>query len=679
MNWTDFVTAAENSQMAAELPAFEMDAAGIQHAMDGAIAKAEATISALLAIGNAQRNFENTCSAWDRLFVESGVIANRIYLMKEVHPDVTVREAATEAIKRFQQWAVGVEYREDVYLAFKAYADSAPELAGEHKKYLEETMRDFRRSGMALPLEKRLEIESLRKRLSDLETDFHSNITQAQKELVFDQEEMEGVPESFLNAPGVRQPDGRYRVMANVTWQSMMVMDYARRESTRMAYNHARLQLCRESNPPLLDQIIRLRQEIATKLGYASWADFRTEVRMAASADRVRQFLENLQTGLKAKFQGELEAFRQIKVRETGNPDARIQLHDFRYYQNLYKKEQFEVDSEELRHFFAYDKVLMGMFEVFGLVFGITISRVEAPVRWVEDLELYVVSDTESGSPLGALYLDMFPREGKYNHFAQFGLIPGHRREDGRYQCPVVALICNFALPEPGKPSLLNHNEVETLFHEFGHAMHSILTQAGTNRFSGTSVDHDFVEVPSQILEFWAWDKVVLDRFARDHRDGVSCIPGGLLEKMKAADKAVKGSHYTRQVAFSLLDIELHRARDLTDPIDAIAESNRVLSEIFMEYPAGSAFAAYFGHLCGYDAGYYSYAWADAIAADLNTVFRLGPDGYLDPVQGKRLRHIIFAPGGARDPNQLVSEFLGRPTSLGPFLESIGAIHESHS
>ncbi len=673
LNLRDIGKSASEFGAAFELPPFEIEPEAIRSSVKEAISRADSAMDELAALDHSTRNFENTAAAFDRLLCDSGVVASRIYLLKEVHPDSSIREAATEAIKEFQQWAVGIDYREDVYEAFKAYVDSQPELEGEALRFVGDVMRDYRRSGMSLPPADRSRVEALRKELADLETDFRSNITAAKAELEFTAEELAGVPESFLNSPGIRTEKGTYVVQANITWHAMMVMDYARSEETRRRFNETRLRLCREENGPILNRILLLRQDIASILGYDSWADYRTEVRMAGTSSAVHSFLNELRNGLRQKFLGEIESFRKIKAESTGNPGAEIHLHDFRFYQNLYKKQAFQVDDEELRNFFPYDRVLQGMFDIFGLVFGIRLERVDPPVKWVDDLELYMVRDEESGRPLGAMYLDMFPREGKFNHFAQFGLIPGHRRRDGLYQCPVVALICNFALPEEGKPSLLTHNEVETLFHEFGHAMHSILTQAETNHFSGTSVDHDFVEVPSQILEFWAWDKAVLDRFARDHRDDTRTIPADLLDKMKDASKAVKGTHYTRQVAFSLLDMNLHRHRNRDETVDAIDEANAILNDVFLPQPEGGAFAAYFGHLSGYDAGYYSYAWADAIAADLDTVFRDSSKRYLNPGDGRRLRESIFAPGGSRDPNELVKEFLGRSSSLKPFLESIGA------
>src|SRR5262249_7862883 len=291
--------------------------------------------------------------------------------------------------------------------------------------------------------------------------------------------------------------------------------------------------LAREANIPLLEKILPLRDDTAKKLGYATWADYQTEIKMVKNAATAIEFAEKLKRGLQPKFDAELAQYRDLKRKETGDPKAEINIWDWRYYSNMLKKERYNVDAEQLRVFFPYQRVLDGMFSIYQKIFGLTFVRVEAPYKWIDDLQLYAVSDSKTGEPLGLFYLDMFPREGKYNHFAQFGIIEGNLLENGNYQRPVCALVCNFPSPTKDKPSLLSHQEVETLFHEFGHAMHTIMTRAKFARFSCTSVPRDFVEAPSQMLENWVWDKNVLDSFAADYRDPSKKIPAEILAKLK--------------------------------------------------------------------------------------------------------------------------------------------------
>src|SRR3954447_23047449 len=222
------------------------------------------------------------------------------------------------------------------------------------------------------------------------------------------------------------------------------------------------------------------------------------------------------------------------------------------------------------------------MFTIYQSIFGLKFERVEPPYKWVDDLQLYGVRDAKTGEPLGLFYLDMFPREGKYNHFAQFGIIEGKKLDNGMYQRPTVALICNFPSPSGDKPSLMSHDDVETIFHEFGHAMHTILTRAKYSRFAGTSVPRDFVEAPSQMLENWPWDKKVLDSFAADYRDPSKKIPADVLAKLKEARLATEGSFYRRQLSFGLMDLELHTQIHESNAQGTVPLSNQVLGEVFL-------------------------------------------------------------------------------------------------
>jgi thimet oligopeptidase len=666
----DFGTRAAKWNTVIGLPQFETTTNAVQESVRQTIAAGNANLDRIAAVDPAKVTFENTVRALDDIGYQISLTDNRLQVIKETSPGAGLRESATDALKELEEWMVGLDYREDVYRVVKAYADRKPKLKGEDAKLLFETMRDYRRAGLGLPKAQRDEIEKMRKELSRLTTDYLSNITKAEKPVKFTKAELEGVPESFLDQ--VKTGDDQYTAMANITWHYIMVMDNARREDTRKKLLIEHDNLARTENIPLLQKILPLRDDIAKKLGYKSWADYQTEVKMVKNAATAIDFLERLKTGLQPKFDAELAEFRQLKVKETGDPNAQIQIWDWRYFSNQLKKAKYDIDAEQLRVYFPYQNVLEGMFSIYQRIFGLQFERVEAPYKWVQGLLLYAVSDAKSGEPLGLFYLDMFPREGKYNHFAQFGLIGGKLLPDGKYQRPTVALICNFPSPTKDKPSLLSHSDVEILFHEFGHAMHSILTRAKYSRFSGTSVPRDFVEAPSQMLENWVWDKKVLDSFAADYRDPSKKIPNEILSKLKQARLATEGARYRRQLSFGLTDLELHTKIHDNNPQDALPLSNRVLSEVFLPLAPDTAFVAYFGHLMGYDAGYYGYAWADAIAADMATVFESAPDGYFDRSAGMRLRKEIYEPGDSRDANISIEKFLGRKRSLDPFLKKIG-------
>jgi thimet oligopeptidase len=652
------------------LPQFEISTTEIQSAVRHTISVANAALDRLGALRSGDVTFENTARALDDIGYQISLTDNRLSLLKETSPQAELRDAATDGLKELEEWIVGLDYREDVYNAVKAFADTKPRLAGEDAKLLEETLRDYRRAGLALPKAQRDEVERLRKELSRLTTDFDSNVTKARQAVKFTRAELEGVPEDFLQT--IKSGDDEFTVLANVKVQYLRVMDTAKREATRRRLLLEYDNLARAENMPLLEKILALRDEVAKRLGYATWADYQTETKMVKSAANARDFLERLTKGLQPKFDAELAEFRKLKVRETGDANAQIRIWDWRYFSEQLQKDRYNIDAEQLRVYFPYQRVLDGMFRIYQGIFGLKFERVEPPFKWVEDLQLYAVSDAKSGEPLGLFYLDMFPREGKYNHFAEFGLIEGKALPEGKYQRPTVALVCNFPAPSKNQPSLLAHSDVETLFHEFGHAMHAILTRAKYARFSGTSVPRDFVEAPSQMLENWVWDKKVLDSFAADYRDAAKKIPADILAKLKEAKLATEGTRYRRQLAFALTDLALHSEIHADNATNALPLSNQIFSETFLPVAPDTAFVAYFGHLMSYDAGYYGYAWADAIAADMATVFEHAPKGYFDPAAGGRLRTEIYETGDSRDVNISIEKFLGRKRSLEPFLKKIG-------
>ncbi len=663
--------AARKAGVVLELPRWETTPAEIEASAARAMAEGDRRLDAIAALKPDQLDFRNTLAALDAAWDPVDTTSSRLSVIKETSPDPALREAARQALQKLQTWSVDAGFRQDVYRVIKAYAATNPKLEGEDAHLLEVILRDYRRNGMDLPEEKRKTLQKLKNRLNDLELEFHRNITNSHPKVIYTQEELEGVSQEFLDR--VRDEKGRYAVDANVTWQVLEVLRNVANETTRKRLAEARTRRAMESNLPIFREMLHIRARIATLLGYANWADYRIEPRMAHDGRTALEFLQRLSKGLAPKFKAELERLRAFKVADTGDPTAQIRYWDVPYYKNRLLKRDYDIDQDALKVYFEMENTLRGMFGIFEEIFGLKIRQVEAPYKWVKDLRLYLVSDAAEGTPLGLIYMDLYPRDGKYNHFAQFGITPGRRLADGRYRRPVVALICNFPPGGENRPSLLTFDDLETLFHEFGHALHSVLTQANYGQFSGTSVPRDFVEAPSQMLENWVRDKKVLDRFAVDWRDGTSHIPAEVLDRMEAARKATMGIYYRRQLAFGLLDLALH---DTTDPkvLDHFVEvSNRIMSQVYLPVPEKSALIASFGHLGGgYDAGYYGYAWADAIAADMASVFRHAPGGFLDKPTGMRLRREIYAVGGSRKIEDSIRAFLGRPRSLAPFFEYIG-------
>jgi thimet oligopeptidase len=668
----DFRNAAAKANAVLTIPEWEQTPEAVEASMKDAIAKANTALDQIGTQDLGKVTFKSTVVALDDLTYQAGLAANRATLIKETNTNPAMRSAAEDAVKAFQEWAVGIDYREDVYKAIKAFADTHPKLSGEDAKLLTETLRDYRRAGLELPPDKRKEVEQLRKELSKLGTDFDTNIVKASAPVIFTKADLDGLPESFFASPGIKTGDDAYTVMANVTWQFNTVQENAKSEATRKKLYVIRETLAKDTNVPVLNQMLALRNKIALRLGYNSWDDFQTEVKMAKTSANAKKYISDLVTGIQPKFDSEVAELQKLKAADTNDPNAKIDVWDWRYYNNQRNKQKYAVDKEALRAYFPFQKVLDGMFNIYQSIFGLKFEKIAVPYKWIDDLQLYLVTDSATGEPLGMFYLDMFPREGKFNHFAQFDVISGKLLPDGKYQRPTVALICNFPPANADKPSLLTHSDVETLFHEFGHALHSIVTRAKYGRFAGTHVPGDFVEAPSQMLQNWVWDKKVLDTFAADYRDPSKKIPAEIIKKMNDAKLANAGVFYRRQFAFASLDLALHDQHAEDAPYDCVAISNPILEKVFLPIDPSTTFVSYFGHLNGYDAGYYGYAWADAIAADMATVFEKAKDRYLDKQAGLKLRREIYEPGDSRDVNVSIEKFLGRKQSVQPFLKKIG-------
>ena len=672
----DFQAEAAKFNSVLTVPTFETTPEAVTAAAEAVLKEADVALDEIGKLPPKAVTFANTIGALDAIGYKVGTAANRLSLTKETSRDAMVREAAEKAVTKIEKWSVGLDYREDVYKSVQAFARTKVKLAGEPARLLEHTLRDYRRAGLGLPPEKRREVEKRRKELADLTNTFQTNVTNATAPVEFTRGELDGVPDDFLTSPQIKKSDDlqMFTIMANEAYQAQAVLDNARNEVTRRKVYVARDSLASDVNGPLLNEVITLRFDIARRLGYASWADYQTETKMVKNGAAAGKFLDDLIKGIQPKFEAEVGEMRKLKVADTSDEKAKIYVWDWRYYNNQLKKRKYAVDAEALRIFFPMEKTIAGMFRIYEGIFGLKFTQLEAPYKWVDDLQLWLAADAQTGEPMGLFYLDLYPREGKYNHFAQFGIIEGKLLADGKYQRPTVALVCNFPPAGVDKPSLLSHRDVETLFHEFGHAMHSILTRATFSRFAGTSVPRDFVEAPSQMLENWVWDQKVLDSFAADYRDPTKKIPADLIDKMKAAKLATIAVTYRRQFAFGALDLAIHGPikLDKEGHIDARMIANATLERVFLPIDPKTDFAAGFGHLMGYDAGYYGYAWADAIAADMATVFKKAPDGFFDKDAGARLRTEIYQPGNSREIDASIEKFLGRKQSNGPFLESLG-------
>jgi thimet oligopeptidase len=370
-----------------------------------------------------------------------------------------------------------------------------------------------------------------------------------------------------------------------------------------------------------------------------------------------------------------MKEFVALKRKETGNPNiTTIDPWDSRYYRTMVKKQRYEVDENALQPYFPLQQVLDGMFNIYQTLLGVKFEKLDNAPVWNKDVIVYAVRDVASGRIMSHFYMDIFPREGKYGHAAAFGLIPGHRLPDGTYQGHVSSIVANFTQPTADKPSLLRHSEVETMFHEFGHIMHGVLTRSRYGSFAGTAVKRDFVEALSQIFENWVWDKDMLRKMAI-HWKTKQPIPENLLDKLVSSRLANIGTVYQRQVQMASTDIAYYSMSPAAPKdVKAVETWNRIYKQITgMEVMTGTYFIASFNHLMsGYDAGYYSYLWSEVFAHDMFSRFKKA--GLMSSSVGMELRHKILEKGGMQEPMDLLVDFLGRQPNSDAFLRNNGIL-----
>jgi len=642
--------------------------ADIAPAAERAIAESEVILSRLAAIPDAERTFVNTLQPLDEVANVLGRAGGRYGFLAYVHPDEALRATALECEQRLETYGTTLGFREDVYRAVRAYAGTPEALAleGVPARFLERTLRDYRRNGFELTPEVRARVQELRERLVTLGTDFRRNIDEHEDALLLAREQLAGMPDSYIDTlTQVETPEGaRYRVSLDYP-EMYPFLEGARDESLRRELFTKNHNKAAEVNAPILAEAIAVRDEIATTLGYASWAAYVLETKMAQTPEAVLAFLEDLERRLKVKAALDLEEATASKRAETGDPAARVNIWDWRYYQQRVTQEQFDVDQFAVASYFPLEATLRGMFDVYQRLVGVRFVPVEDARAWHPDVLLYDVEDATPGGDgqhIGSFYMDLHPRPGKYGHAAAFTLHPGRLNEDGSYEPGVSSIVANFTKPRPDAPSLFRHSEVETLFHEFGHILHQVMTRAAFVRFSGTNVERDFVEAPSQMLEHWGWEPSVLRGFAR-HVETGEPLPEDLIRRMVAAKNVASGLQWLRQVYFARIDLAYHGPGAVKD-LDAIAEE--LHSVTAFDFVPGTHFQYGFGHLFGYDAGYYGYLWSRVYGDDMYTRFEH------DASAGADYRRLILEAGGTRDGMDMIRDFLGREPDNAAFLRDIG-------
>lgn len=649
-----------------------MAAADVPPKIKEAIDRAEAAVQSIVRVPSTERNFGNTLGALDDLAVRLDDDTSLTIFMQYVSSDEKERQNARDAEEAVSTYLIDLGKREDLYNAVKAYADSSPSLAGEQKRLLEFTMRDYRRAGMMLPEAQRNRLKEIEVQLQKLSTDFQTNIYEDQSVVFLRGTELKGLSPDVMKTLSKAQ-NGLYIVpLDGPTFNA--VLDQVISESARQTAWTAYKRKGGKKNVALLEKILKLRAEGSKLLGYKNTVDYEIETRMAKNSETVAKFYSDLRPVVRKKAELDLKELTGAKRRFTKRPNARLNPWDYSFYKNYLMKEKYAVDSEKVAEYFPVKAVFDGLFQITSALYGIEFRDVTKnatslglPV-WHSDVQLWAVHDKSNGELLGHIYTDLFPRDNKYNHAACWGLQSRKVWADGTVKKPLAALVTNFTKPTADKPALMPHDEVETFFHEFGHALHNVLTKVNYGRFSGTAVARDFVEAPSQMFENWVWEPSVLKLFAKHYKTGQP-LPQSMLAGMKAARTLGSGIETEHQIYYGMVDQVYHTAEG--GIVDTTAVGVKMLGEVELyQPPIGTYFQGSFGHLMGYQGAYYGYLWSLVYAQDMFERFE--EKGILNPEAGRYYRDKILARGGTMDEMDLLRDYLGREPRMNAFLRHLG-------
>jgi thimet oligopeptidase len=621
------------------------DAAGIQRACDEGLARHRKAIAAM----DAKQGSGTILDEWNRLSIDIEDVINTVYLLSNVHPDKAARDAAEPCLSAYTALQTEIFQDEKLYARVNALQPATPHQA----KLKKDLMEGFEDSGVALPPAKRVRAKEIFDRLEVLRQEFDRAIRDDKTTVAFTAAEMEGMPESYLKA---HKPDGQGNYVLKLDYPSYFpFLQNAKSGEARRRYYVAKLNEGGQPNLDRLYEIFKLRQELAALYGLPSYADYALRRKMVGDPKTVFKFLDDVKgavTGLEKK---EIEEVRAEKAKDLGTPlaDTKVERWDMSYYQERIRRARYDIDQEKLRKYFPTPKAVDYTLLVAQRLYGVTFREAKVPT-WDPDVRYFDVLDAKTGKFMSGFYLDLFPREGKFNHAAAFPIRGASTRA---HRTPLAALVTNF------NREGLDHEELETLMHEFGHVMHNVLSTVEYDPQAGTSVKGDFVEAPSQMFEEWARREQPLELFKQvcpecphlTHDD---------IGRLEAARRYGQGARYARQWLFAAFDMAMS-----TDPQPPLATWTKLESATPLGHPEGTMFPASFSHIASnYGAGYYGYMWSEVLALDMLSPFQ---KNMLDANVGRRYRDAILSQGGQDEEMKMVKRFLGREPSSEAFFAEI--------
>lgn len=627
-----------------------LDANEVSQAAERALARAKELLAEIEAVPLESADTKTILDAWDDTAIVLEDAFGPISLLNSVHPDKDVRDACDVALVQESSFLTSVFQNEGFY---QRVLKIAPKSIAERelRKHLIEAFED---SGVSLEAGKRERFKDISERLTELGQEFARNIRENETRLRFTLEECRGLPQSWLDRV-TRDDEGNFVVGFDYPDYVPFMMN-AHDEEARRRYWTANTLRGTERNLAVLDEIVALRKEIADLYGVPSYAHYVTKRRMVETPETVTRFLEDVRKVVNEAEVRDLGQLSELKAELTGLPveQARINRWDVSYYRERLRERRYAIDQEELRRYFPTPSTIEWMLDVTQQLYGVRFERGSVPV-WHDDVIYLDVLDAASGDPIGGIYLDLYPRDGKYKHAAAWP-VRGVSRRSGRK--PISVLVTNF------NRTGLTHDELETLMHEFGHVLHGVLSRTWYVGHAGTSVERDFVEAPSQMYEEWASRMESLSLLRR-HCGECPQIDQSLVDRLRAAKRFGAGIDYGRQLLYAAFDMALSsespgRALDLWRSMEGATPMGHV---------DGTQFPGTFEHIAsGYAAGYYGYMWAKLIALDFVTAF--GAD-IMNRETGRRFRELILSRGSEEPAREMVERFLGRPVASDAFFDHI--------
>jgi thimet oligopeptidase len=612
------------------------------------LAVAEKAIDELVAV-KGLRTIDNTLRPYDEAVRQLNTAIYFSVLMQQVHPDEAYRDKATAMTTKVSNAYTALSLNQDVYKAIAGLDVSKADTATQY--YVKRQLLEFQLAGVDKDAATREKLKKLNDRLTEAQSMFDRNISDDVRTIeVASAAELDGLPADYItkHKPGA---DGKIKLTTAYP-DALPVFSFAKSDSVRRSMSEAFYNRAYPKNKEVLEEMMKARYEIATIIGYPSWADYNAADKMIGSGSNIAKFIAELESASKPLAEKEL-AMLLAEKRKTDPSAKGILSYEAEYYSELVRRSRYDFDSQSVRPFFPFDEVKKGVMDTAATLFHVSFRREKDAPAWDPLVETWDV--IENGKPIGRFYLDMHPRPGKYSHAQMGQVLDGIKGK----QLPEAILVCNFPNPTATDPGLMEYEDVITFFHEFGHLMHHIL---GGNQdwagITGMSMEADFVEAPSQMLEQWMRSPQVLASFAKNYKTGEP-IPAELVAKMNRASAFGRAGEIATQNAYSAISYDMYKQEPSKVDPDAVTLNNLKAYAVTVPIPASAHRYANFGQLGGYSSAYYTYMWDKVIAEDFYGQF--DHNNMLAGDAPMRYRRVVLEPGGSMSANDLVKNFLGRP------------------